>query len=205
MASLENDTLTWGISAVVFVALCVIALILRRRVRRAYQVQLFLVIVAALWLFPLWHSAAKLANIALGADSWVMIGAAFLSNILGFTFYYRDALHRLKHARKYNEASGRLDRARGLWKMESPLRLDAPEKEEQEKAQLMSIARWGIAFAPAIGQLMANHEAQGRTFSALLLFVAAYGLVLTLAGGLAIVVEIKMLENELGKKLLVSD
>lgn len=196
---LENDSLTWGIVAAFFIVLCLMGFVLRRRIRRAYQIQLFLIVVAGMWIFPIWHTATKLAIAALGVNGWIMIGAALLSSLLGFISYYQDSRRRLRLARKSHKASGRLDHVRGLWNRRVPLQLDSPEEE----AQWRSIARWALAFAPAIGQFLARPETRGQVFSALLLFVSIYGLMLGIARGLAIVVEIKLLENELGKKLLV--
>jgi hypothetical protein len=185
------------------IVLWLIALLTTPYIRRAYALLLFRVAMVAIASLPFWGLGISFSNEALEKNSWIMIGAALLSSTLGSLFYYQDILRKLQQARRYNEASGYLDKKRGLVNLRVNPRIEIPQVE-RGKTQWTTIGRWGIALAPAIGQFIARAGNEGQVFMALIAFILAYSLMtIGVARSLAMITDIRSLENELGKKFLV--
>lgn len=182
-----------------------LAVFVSRRIRRAYYVQLFFCIVFLISQLGLWIAGIGLAQVALGARSWIMIVAAFASSIVGFIVNYY-ALGNSNEIRDYSLSRGRLNLARATWDLRASRQtLIDPTDGPTQKPVRIQVARWIAAFAPIVGRLIVEDGYEWLVLHSFVAFFLAYGLVMLMAFALTIATEIKNIEREIGKPLMLPE
>jgi hypothetical protein len=183
-----------------FIGLLLLAFIFPRKIKRASSVYAIWSIsgfIAVFLLIPvsIWISLGSLVLICLG----------LISNVLGFYSYTQTIRKKFKTAIKFNRDSGFLDINRGICNLNIPLILAPPEVEKREKLRIQKKARLLYPFGPALGYYLSRRFGgphDSPVAAAALFSLAYFGFQLP-AKDLAIALELRELEKEIGRELIL--
>lgn len=181
----------------------VITSILSKRVRRAYLLQAWSVVIGTICQLPLWGMGIGLATAALDVNAWIMIVVALVSSATGFAIGYFGKLRQLRQLRDHNDLSKRLDVGKGIWDLRVSLDIDNNAKTDVKLSFIVSAARWASLFAPLIGQFFAKQGDRANVFYAFVVFAITYLIATLISRPAALATELVWLEAKIGRRILV--
>ena len=169
--------------------------------RRAYIYYLLFTTSVFCLVLVLW----EIAFVYSGKQFSLPFSLAIVVILVGLYVYYHVRRRRIRDARKYNIASGRLNLDSGTWDFQHEFHLDNPEGQPSDLELWWRIGRWIAPFGPPLGYWLSRtlgEEALYDVFSALFLvmlsFIAWAGL-----SYLALMVDLREIEKERDIKIKI--
>jgi len=162
--------------------------------RRAYIYYLLFTTSIFCLVLVLW----EIAFVYSGKQFSLSFSLAILIILVGLYVYYHVRRRRVRDARKFNIASGRLNMGSGIWDFRHQFYLEDPEGRPSDLEIWWRVGRWIAPFGPPLGYWLSRtlgEDALYDVFSALFLvmlsFIAWAGL-----SYLALMVDLRELEKE---------
>lgn len=165
-------TLLCTLTSAVSLLLWLMATFISRASRRAYAVSLFSSLVVFVATLPAWIGGGSLAVRVLGFESWLVVGSAVFSSLIGFVmvFYDRGLRSKLQH---YYLTSGRLDVKNGLFTSAPENSSIQKDNKPQTTFHYVKELRWLIALVPGVVYILNNTVQQRGVLEATILLIGA--------------------------------
>lgn len=170
-------------------------------VRRACKVHLLFALSGAVVQVPYWWAATRYASAFTPSARWVVLAGFLVSIVIGLALFYRNQRFHFKQGQALLEKSGRLDCSQASWNLAIPF----PHKVPQEAKQWETALRLLLPFSGAVGMWLSK-TIDGSGMAQLFLFCSyflSYVMAIPIAGHFAMAVELRSLETELRKKILI--
>ena len=176
--------------------------------QRAYQFYLAYYIQAVILCLILLDGSIRIISGAIKFSvtiGWLFILANILTVFISLFAQVSSDRIRLNAALKHNIKSQRLDLQKGIWRLDAPLHLESPEREEAMLKVVNSLAKLsplvtasGFALAKVIGGDLQN-LVMGLCF-----YTLAYGFIRGTARELALASQLKEWEKKYDLKIIVA-
>ena len=147
----------------------------------------------------------EIAYVYSGKQFSLPFSLAVLIILVGLIVYYHVRRRRIRNARKFNIASGRLNLESSTWDFQHEFHLDDTEGRPSDLELWWRIGRWIAPFGPALGYWLSRtlgEEALFDVFSALFLvmlsFIAWAGL-----SYLGLMMDLREIEQEQQVRILI--
>lgn len=193
-------------SLVVASVVSVSVIIFRKRLTKAVQYYLLIIVLLFTPLLTIFSASFLLARNVYGGVTWQLAVVAILVAFQLGLLQYKSDCERLTASLSHNIKSGRYTPQNGLWKVRKTLHWDNPKDEKETFIRYERLARLSYLI-PGIGYLFARNSSvdEKSLFSALICYTFVLITVSGIARHAAIIFHLLFLENKYSKPVTIVD